>query len=151
MRKKQNKTKRPKTTESKIESDFQRSFFFFLSTRRRSLTFFALSQKKKTISAVCLPGARRVGVLAATEAPAGPATWIGSREEEARRLRRGSPAGEAEAAALARGDDGLPVATPFGRQDSSMLRVLAQSECLVIREAHARQAKAGDPCRIVRL
>ena len=54
-------------------------------------------------------------------------------------------------AALAPGGEGLPVATPFGRQDSSMLRVLAQSECLVIRPPFAPEAKKGDPVRIVRL
>jgi molybdopterin molybdotransferase len=54
-------------------------------------------------------------------------------------------------AALAPGGEGLPIATPFGRQDSSMLRVLAQSECLVIRQRHAPAAKAGDACRIIRL
>ena len=46
---------------------------------------------------------------------------------------------------------GLPVATPFGRQDSSMLRVLARSHCLVLREPNAPAAKAGEPCRIIRL
>ena len=46
---------------------------------------------------------------------------------------------------------GLPVATPFGRQDSSMLRVLASSHCLVVRQPHAPAAKAGEPCRIIRL
>jgi len=46
---------------------------------------------------------------------------------------------------------GLPVATPFGRQDSSMLRVLARSHCLVVREPHASATKAGEPCRIIRL
>jgi molybdopterin molybdotransferase len=46
---------------------------------------------------------------------------------------------------------GLPVATPFGRQDSSMLRVLAQSQILVVREPFAPEAKAGDPCRFIRL
>ena len=46
---------------------------------------------------------------------------------------------------------GLPVATPFGRQDSSMLRVLASSHCLVVREPHAPAAKAGEACRIIRL
>jgi len=45
----------------------------------------------------------------------------------------------------------LPVATPFGRQDSSMLRVLARSHCLVVRPPHAPAAKAGDPCRVIRL
>ena len=47
--------------------------------------------------------------------------------------------------------DGLPVATPFGRQDSSMLRTLADSQCLVIRAPHAPDAKAGDACRVVLL
>ena len=46
---------------------------------------------------------------------------------------------------------GLPVATPFGRQDSSMLRVLARSHCLVVRPPRAEAAKTGDPCRIIRL
>ena len=54
-------------------------------------------------------------------------------------------------ATLTPGGDGLPVATPFGRQDSSMLRVLAQSECLVVRTANAPAAKIGDACRVVRL
>ncbi len=54
-------------------------------------------------------------------------------------------------ATLAPAGDGLPIATPFGRQDSSMLRTLADSQCLVIRPAFAPVAKAGDPCRIVRL
>ena len=47
--------------------------------------------------------------------------------------------------------ESLPVATPFGRQDSSMLRVLARSHCLVVRPPHAPAAKAGDPCRVIRL
>lgn len=46
---------------------------------------------------------------------------------------------------------GLPVATPFPQQDSSMLRVLAEARCLVIREIRAPAAMAGDPCRIIRL
>ncbi len=45
----------------------------------------------------------------------------------------------------------LPVATPFGRQDSSMLRVLASSHCLVLRPPHAPAAKAGETCRILKL
>jgi molybdopterin molybdotransferase len=45
----------------------------------------------------------------------------------------------------------LPVATPFDLQDSSLLRVLAQSQCLVVREPHAKPAQAGDLCRIIRL
>jgi molybdopterin molybdotransferase len=45
----------------------------------------------------------------------------------------------------------LPVATPFEIQDSSLLRLLAQAQCLVIREPHAKPAAAGDLCRIIRL
>ncbi len=47
--------------------------------------------------------------------------------------------------------EGLLVATPFDEQDSSLLRILAQSQCLVVREPHAKPAAAGDPCRIIRL
>ena len=46
---------------------------------------------------------------------------------------------------------GLPVATPYENQDSSLLRILAQSQCLVIREPHAPPAAAGDLCRIIKL
>ena len=45
----------------------------------------------------------------------------------------------------------LPVATPHARQDSSMLSTLARSDALVVREPHAPAAKAGDPCRMIRL
>jgi molybdopterin molybdotransferase len=48
-------------------------------------------------------------------------------------------------------ESGLPVAAPFEIQDSSLLRLLAQAQCLVIREPHAEPASAGDLCRIVRV
>ena len=54
-------------------------------------------------------------------------------------------------ATLTEGGDGLPVATPFRRQDSSMLATLAKSDCLIIRPPHAPAAPAGSPCRILRL
>jgi molybdopterin molybdotransferase len=47
--------------------------------------------------------------------------------------------------------DGLPLARPFGRQDSSMLSTLAASGALVLRPPHAPAAKAGARCRILRL
>lgn len=47
--------------------------------------------------------------------------------------------------------DGAPVATAFTKQDSSMLGVLAQAQCLIIRAPFAPPAKAGDACRIVML
>jgi molybdopterin molybdotransferase len=43
------------------------------------------------------------------------------------------------------------VATPFGRQDSSMLGTLARAQALTIRPALAPPAKRGDPCRILPL
>jgi len=44
---------------------------------------------------------------------------------------------------LARGADGALEATPFEVQDSSMMRPLAASDCLVIRAPHAPAASAG--------
>jgi molybdopterin molybdotransferase len=54
-------------------------------------------------------------------------------------------------ASLASGRDGLPVATPFPVQDSSMLVPLAEANCLLIREPHAPAAKAGSRCSILKL
>jgi len=54
-------------------------------------------------------------------------------------------------ATLARGPDGARVATPFGKQDSSMLAPLAHADCLVVREPFAPVAEAGAPCAIVNL
>lgn len=54
-------------------------------------------------------------------------------------------------ATLGPSHEGLPVATPFGRQDSAMLRVLSSSDCLIVRPPFAPPAKAGDPCRFIRL
>ncbi|WP_439499068.1 molybdopterin molybdotransferase MoeA [Bosea sp. (in: a-proteobacteria)] len=53
-------------------------------------------------------------------------------------------------AELALGPDGW-TATPFAKQDSSMLAALAKAEALVIRPAFAEPAKSGDDCRIIRL
>jgi molybdopterin molybdotransferase len=48
-------------------------------------------------------------------------------------------------------NNGKPVATPFSRQDSSMLGTLAQSQALIIRPPFAKAAQKGDPCRIIML
>jgi len=53
-------------------------------------------------------------------------------------------------ATLAASPDGLPVATPLRRQDSSMLSILGAADCLLIRPPHAPAAAAGAPCRIIR-
>lgn len=44
---------------------------------------------------------------------------------------------------LSRNDDGEPVATPFSRQDSSMLGLFAQAECLIVRPPHSPAATKG--------
>jgi molybdopterin molybdotransferase len=54
-------------------------------------------------------------------------------------------------ARLSRDTEGRPVATAASRQDSSMLRVLAESNCLIIREPRAPPARAGEPCRVLRM
>ena len=47
--------------------------------------------------------------------------------------------------------DGHLVAMPFPTQDSSMTRVLAESDGLVLREPFAPPLPAGSPCSILRL
>jgi molybdopterin molybdotransferase len=47
--------------------------------------------------------------------------------------------------------DGAWRATPVANQDSSLVKLLAQSQCFIIRKPHAPPAKQGEPCRIIRL
>jgi molybdopterin molybdotransferase len=54
-------------------------------------------------------------------------------------------------AKLTASPDALPVAAAFPVQDSSMLSILARSDALIVRPPHAPPAKAGEPCRIIRL
>ncbi len=54
-------------------------------------------------------------------------------------------------ASLARAADGTLEARPFGKQDSSMMSLLARSDCLVVRRPHAPAAAAGDMVEIVPL
>jgi molybdopterin molybdotransferase len=54
-------------------------------------------------------------------------------------------------ATLAPGRDGLPLATPAGIQDSSMLTPLAQADCLIVRPPNAPAARIGERCSIIRL
>ena len=53
-------------------------------------------------------------------------------------------------ASVAIDPDGRRRATPFTRQDSSMLRLLADAQALIVRAPHAPAAAAGEPCRILR-
>ncbi len=54
-------------------------------------------------------------------------------------------------ATLSAGPDGGLIADPFDRQDSSMLRRLTESDCLVIRPPFAPAAKAGDAVELIKL
>ncbi|MER8980503.1 MULTISPECIES: gephyrin-like molybdotransferase Glp [unclassified Mesorhizobium] len=53
--------------------------------------------------------------------------------------------------AVVREDDGVPVATPFGIQDSSMLRMLADANGLIVRAPFAPAAAAGEACSVLML
>ncbi|MBV9784374.1 MAG: molybdopterin molybdotransferase MoeA [Acidisphaera sp.] len=54
-------------------------------------------------------------------------------------------------ATLTLDDAGELVATPFPRQDSAMLRLLAQADALILRAPHALPAAAGAPVEVIRL
>jgi molybdopterin molybdotransferase len=54
-------------------------------------------------------------------------------------------------ATLETDDAGRLVATPFPKQDSSMMSLLAKAGCLVMRKPHAPPAKLGDTVEIVPL
>lgn len=54
-------------------------------------------------------------------------------------------------ASLTRDRQGDLVATPFEAQDSSMMQLFAQADCLAIRPPHAPPARAGDRIAIVPL
>lgn len=54
-------------------------------------------------------------------------------------------------ATLKRNEAGTLIASALENQDSSLLSVLARAEALLIRAPHAPAAKAGEPCRILRL
>ncbi|ARO24161.1 molybdopterin molybdenumtransferase MoeA [Rhizobium sp. S9] len=43
------------------------------------------------------------------------------------------------------------LAEPFGKQDSSMMKVFAQADCLIIRPPHAPELPAGAPCPVMLL
>ena len=54
-------------------------------------------------------------------------------------------------ARLAPDGEGLPVATPFARQDSSMLARFVEADALLVRTPHAPPASVGDLVEIIRL
>jgi molybdopterin molybdotransferase len=54
-------------------------------------------------------------------------------------------------ASLSRAEDGALIATPFSRQDSSMMATVARADCLVLRPPHAPAAVAGETVPILHL
>ncbi|MBU6500157.1 MAG: molybdopterin molybdotransferase MoeA, partial [Rhodospirillales bacterium] len=54
-------------------------------------------------------------------------------------------------ARLAPRDGGLPLASPFDRQDSAMLRLFTQADALILRPPHAPPLAAGATVPIIRL
>jgi molybdopterin molybdotransferase len=54
-------------------------------------------------------------------------------------------------ARLTRDADGMLVALPFAKQDSSMMSALAGADCLIVRPPSAPAAKTGERVRIIRL
>ena len=54
-------------------------------------------------------------------------------------------------ATLSRDGEGRLVATPFGKQDSSMQFLMQQAQCLLIRPVQAPALAKGSPVRILRL
>ena len=54
-------------------------------------------------------------------------------------------------ATLTSGPGDLPIATPLPIQDSSMMRALAKSDCLVVREPFDPARRTGETCHILKL
>lgn len=54
-------------------------------------------------------------------------------------------------ASLSVDDKGNSIATPYGRQDSAMMSLLADSDCLIVRSPHASAAPSGERVEIVPL
>jgi molybdopterin molybdotransferase len=52
-------------------------------------------------------------------------------------------------ALLSRSAEGILVATPVSAQDSSLVRMMAGADGLIVRASHAEPAKAGEACRVI--
>ena len=52
-------------------------------------------------------------------------------------------------ALLSQSAEGVLVATPVSAQDSSLVRMMAGADGLIVRSPHAKPAKAGDSCHII--
>jgi len=54
-------------------------------------------------------------------------------------------------ATLSLSPSGAMAAKPFGKQDSSMMKVFAQADCLIVRPPQAPELQAGSPCPVMLL
>ena len=52
-------------------------------------------------------------------------------------------------ATLACDADGVVRATPVALQDSSLVKMMARADGLIVRPPNAPPAQAGDPCRVI--
>jgi molybdopterin molybdotransferase len=52
-------------------------------------------------------------------------------------------------AAVGRDAEGVPIATPAELQDSSLVKVMARADGLIVRAPGTAPAEAGDPCRVI--
>jgi molybdopterin molybdotransferase len=98
-------------------------------------------------AAVCavlflLPALRRLQGL-----PADPPTTLRALAGAA--LRANDHRADHLRATLRQDGAGHLLATPFPRQDSGMLSLLAQAQCLVLRAPHAPAVEAGEPVEVI--
>lgn len=54
-------------------------------------------------------------------------------------------------AKLSKSSSGAWLVEPFGKQDSSMMKIFAESDCLIVRPPHAPELPAGAPCPVMML
>lgn len=54
-------------------------------------------------------------------------------------------------ARLLTSSSGTLLAEPFGKQDSSMMKIFAQADCLIVRPPHVPELPAGSPCPVMLL
>jgi molybdopterin molybdotransferase len=52
-------------------------------------------------------------------------------------------------ATAVRSSSGALKVEPFGKQDSSMMKIFAESDCLIIRPPHAPELASGEACEVM--
>ncbi len=66
-------------------------------------------------------------------------------------VKANGPRQDYQRCALARDAEGRLVATPVELQDSSLVKVMALADGLIVRAPNAAAAQAGEPCRVIAL